>query len=913
MTDMSERPADRIPRDLALARAGRWRVVTIDGEPGIGKTRLLDQLAERAAAEGFAVHRGQATEFERDLPFGPYVEALESLADLVDPASEQRAALDALLGGGGLERHQVHRGIRQLLGRYAADRPVALLLDDLHWADAASVELTEYLLRRPPGGALLIALAYRTAGMPPRLADAVAHLGTAVTRLHVGPLRPDEVAGLAPGAGSRRRRLLHRASGGNPLYLQALLEVSDQGLAELVGGPGAPVAPPGEGLVALLRAELDALEPGLRTVLHAAAIAGDEVPLGLVAAVAGEDEATVADALDRLAWQGVVRQVGARFRFRHPLLRAAAYWTAGSGWQGRAHARAAAYLRACDGPLALLAHHTERSARYGDERAAGVLSDAATVAAVTAPSSAAQLLRTAVQILPDRPDLLGDRLAMQMTLARALGVTGALAESRELLNEVVRVPGPHRGPAIAFSSVLSRLVGDFDRARALLADELDRVPRGPAERLTAQLLTELAAVELLRGVPAGARDCAARAAEAAAGTGDTALEAAGYALLALGHLHLGEVDPARAGAARAAGLLDAASDDVLSQHVEVVAPLAWVEAELGDAERAGRQLARGIRLANRAGLSHALPYLLVVDASRQAASGRLADATGAAEEAYDVAMSMQSPETAAMARVALLRPALWRHGGRVALEVAETLTGQGLPRSTWWARLAALRLAEVYLHAGRTDAALRQLEAAGDGPERLAMQAQALGGTEEARRLAERALDMAHLPQVRAAAQYALARVLLRQGREAAAIGPAVEAAAGYAAVGQPVPEGYARELLAELRSRTGDLAAARTELGLAKELAAGCGAGGLAARLPRLDARLAARASRPDRPTAGLSTLTDREREVAELAGGGLTNREIAQRLHVSQKTVEAHLSRVFAKLDVTSRVGLTRRLVGG
>ena len=219
------------------ARAG----AALSGEPGAGKTRLLQELCALADERGHLVLVGRGAEFERDLPFGVWVDALDDhvaalgedhLAALIgDRVAElarvlpSAAAAEAPLGGLQDERFRAHRAVRALLQQLAARRPVVLVLDDAHWADEASVELMAHLLRRPAPARLLIALAFRTGQLPLPLAsalEATARDGS-VTELELTPLSRREADSLM---GSElpeaARDAVYRRSGGNPFYLQEL-------------------------------------------------------------------------------------------------------------------------------------------------------------------------------------------------------------------------------------------------------------------------------------------------------------------------------------------------------------------------------------------------------------------------------------------------------------------------------------------------------------------------------------------------------------------------------------------------------------------------------------------------------------------------------------------------------------------
>ncbi|RKR86637.1 regulatory LuxR family protein [Micromonospora pisi] len=913
---------------VSSAAGGALRAVAVRGDPGMGKTRLLAELADFARARGFAVYHGQATEFERDVPFGIYIAAFEP-----QPGDPNRGAQDALTEllldatgpsearRAGLDRYRLFQRARRLIEDQGAASPVAIVLDDLHWADPSSVELTEYLLRRPPRAPLLLATAYRAAQVPAGIARAVAQLGDATVHISLAPLGETDVAALLPEADRGRRRLLYRTTHGNPLYLQVLADASVATLTALAEAGDAATGAPERALLDVLSTELTALTPDVRQVACAAAVAGEPISLNLVASITGLPEAAFDHAIDHLVGVGLVVEADAALRFRHPLVRAAAYWMAGAAWRSRAHDRAAEYLRAKGGPLQLLAHHTARSAQHGDVQAVRTLEAAAAAALDAAPSTATRLLRTAIRLLPDDEGRAEWRVQLQWALGRALGVTGDLTASRQILQEVMRAPGPLRIAAVGFSSMIYRLLGDFDEAKALVTTELTR----PYARDRSTSLTQvgLAAVELMGREPGKARFAAAVALRSLTDTDDEALESAARAIHALASLRDGDVVECRSETDRAAWLADAMTDEALAPHLELIAPLAWVEMHLRRYDDASRHLRRGLDIAYRAGRSHSVPYLLIVVSALNERQGRLIEAVTAAEEAREASRLIHSPETLAMSSILLLRPLLWRDGPRAALELAERISG-ARPRSGWWSGLGQLDRALVYAEAGQPKRALVALAEEDPADELtrtycLALQAMATAATtagtrSEAGPLAELALSRAMtsgLSHQLGFAHRAQAKVFMLSGWSKEAVAHAEQAAAHFVAAGAPVEEGLTRQLAAELYAAQGAVAQVRTELGRAKSLYAAAGAAWLSAALARDERRLAARAPRGQRqPANPVAALTTRERQIADLAVSGLTNQQIAERLHLSPKTVEAHLSRTFAKLGVQSRVTLTQHL---
>ncbi|MBT2227792.1 helix-turn-helix transcriptional regulator [Nonomuraea sp. NEAU-A123] len=919
----------RIEEAIAGAAAGECRLVLIDGEPGVGKTRLLKYLIERAHAAGRTVLAGSATEFERLVPFGMYVDAFTRLSDEHDapdggapatgtgPGELAEAALRTLLSAGEtsttLDRYHTYRGIRALLTHLATDRGVVLALDDLHWADGPSLELTEFLRRRPPAAGFLLAIACRSTMIPPVVGDAVA-------RLSLAPLDENAVASLMPSdADPRRRRLMYRVSGGNPLFLRALLDADDDTLAELADGrPGAALALE-QTLLAVLREELDRLTPTARRAAHAAAVAGELASLVVIAHVAELDAVTAATAVDELCRHGLGTLAGARFAFHHPLVRGAAYDTCGPGWRVAAHARAADYLRRTDGSLALLAHHTERYAEHGDEQAARTLGDAGIAYLDSAPATAVRLLRDALRVLPERDDLVPYRGHLLTCLAKGTGVMGSLTESRRILHEVIHLPLEVAAAAVAFSSVISRLLGRLDEARALLSAHTGRA--GHDRRLRAQLLLERASVAVLRAHPGEARRHALEAVGLLSETADPALGAATYAVLALACLQDGDITEARAHSGRAGWLMDSASDNALIPHVELIAPLSWGETFLQRPGDAARHLARGVELATMSGGSYAMPYLLIAQAHQRARAGRLAEAIETARHAAAASEYIQSSETLAMARCVMLLPVLWRHGTRPALKLAGQLA-EAAPGSAWWQAMAQVSAARVRLAAGRAEPGrappppsvlTRDTEV-----ERLAMQSIQAGAEGDVGtalyRSAAAVAAAADGPAYRLGIAYdARARALCGRDDLAGAAAAARIAAERFAESGAVGERGLAHQLLATIFGRMGDVVSSRAEIGWAKAAYRESGADWLAGQLARVERQLAARGPRyAARKAVGPPALTARERQVAELVSQGLTNRAVAERLHLSQKTVETHVARIFSKFDVRSRVALARRMAG-
>ena len=311
--------------------------VEITGEPGIGKTRLLAEIATIARAHGHIVLSGRAVGSTGDAEFDAFADAIDhrhaglaanalpphvcrTLAEIF-PSFPPAAAGTAPAGRAGV---RPGHAVRLLLETIATIRPVVLTLDDLQLADARSVDLICHLLRSPARAPVLLVSAYRTRQASARLRHAFAS-APALLRLPLQPLSVAQVRRLAGDSISPAQcHALHRDSLGNPLYLQALLDPKEHGVdAEVL-------------------AELDELSPHAHLAADAGTVLGDAFGLPDVAVVAELSEATSYSAIDELVAADLVRELPepGRFAFRHPVVRQAIYRNTRPGWRLGAQARA---------------------------------------------------------------------------------------------------------------------------------------------------------------------------------------------------------------------------------------------------------------------------------------------------------------------------------------------------------------------------------------------------------------------------------------------------------------------------------------------------------------------------------------------------------------------------------------------
>jgi DNA-binding CsgD family transcriptional regulator len=915
-------------------------LVGLAGEPGAGKTRLLAELAAGAEQRGILPLWGRAAEFEQEMPFGAVVDALDdrletlakklperlddsrviALLSAVFPALSSSRADD--LGDPqtpdtGLGRYAVYRAVRRLLDEIIPPDGLVLILDDLHWADEASVELLDHLVRHPPQGKILIVVAYRPAQAPARLSV----LMETAPRISVDPLNEAEVEEfLGPGVHRTRRRRLYEASGGNPFYLEALARMGGE-TAEAGGGP--EELPPA--IRAALRMELSGLSERALLVARGAAVAADEFEPAL-AAVAAElpDERTL-EAISELVARDVVRPASpGRFRFRHPLVRHAAYGSAAAGWQLAAHARIAAHLAALGAPATVRAHHVERSGRFGDRAAIDTLVAAARTVVAQAPATAAHWLGAALKIMPEDAE---ERIELLLELGRLQAVSGKLVEGRDTAREALRLlpPDDHerRARAARFGALMERQLDRPHEARALLLDELRRIP-GPQSAAALPLRIRLIAESLMRSD--------FRAAQAVldlmpqtSPDWDPGIALAVAALRPLPAYAAGKMADAVRYIEAADELMATTADEHLADWLDAITWLCWTETFLGRHRAARSRFDRAIGVARATGQSYIVSTLLTGRARSDVMLGRLEDASAGAQDAAEAARLLGSGQQLgfALTQECLARSWAGDHDDALRLGSDAVDTGGG---GEWWGALARYAHGLALVNAGDLEAGEPVLLEACDhftSPrldlgtlifccETLAQVAVARGRSREANKWADRAEQTARPDAETTVGAAKLARAHVLVGSDpAGAAEHARTAAEVFSAAELRIDAGRATMRAGLAYAAAGQRAHAVSELGAAAMIFKDCGARALHARTVREQRRLGVRVTAgASKRGAGPYGLTRRELEVAQLIVDGHTNAEIAKRLYLSPRTVETHISHIFAKLGVASRVAIVNAL---
>jgi DNA-binding NarL/FixJ family response regulator/tetratricopeptide (TPR) repeat protein len=939
-----------LDRALDELDSGGATAIELVGEPGIGKTRLLAELAARAEARRHLVLAGSASELERELPFSVFVDALDEYVEGLDPrrlgalADDVQAelahvfpSLSALAPGREValqhERYRTHRAVRELLEHLAGASPLVLVLDDLHWADSASIELVGALLRRPPAAAVLMALALRPRQTPERLAAAFerAHRAGDLTRIELGALTAPEARELlGGGVDVVDATTLYEESGGNPFYLQQLARSLERAGREATASDisltaiGVPSA-----VAASLSEELGNLSERGRLVLEGAAVAGDPFEPELAAAAAATSEGEAMDAVDELLQLDLVRttDVPRRFRFRHPLVRRAVYETTAAGWRLRAHERCADALAARGAGAAARAHHVERSAREGDAGAVALLREAGEGAARLAPESAARWFGDALRLLPQNAPA-DDRIELLLARSGALTAAGYFADSHAALLDAFAL-APRDARLARACAAVEGLLGQQEQAGARLLRAIQELPdHGSPE--AAALMTELAVNLVWRAKYEEMHEWAERAVTAARSVDDTGLTAAALAILALAETMIREPKRAEAARSEAAAMVDSMSDEEIARHLEAPTRLAGTELYLDRYADGDVHATRALEVARATGQGELLLVLVQTLGGLRRMRGKLADSAelldGGIEASrlfgntHALIWSLSGRSTAALhmgdielayatARESVdLSEGLDEgfHSAEASVDLAWALFESGQPKPALELLLESAGGEELVLIAGSPRARCLEL---------LALSRLALDLPVDARRAADTALAWAaavQLPMARAWAERAAARVDLQSGDAPRAVERALASVAAAEEAGVPVEAARSRTVAGRALAEAGETERALVEL---QHAAAELDARGARRyrdeaerELGKLGHRVHRRTSAGKADATVIESLTERELQVTRLVVDRKTNPEIAAELFLSQKTVETHLRNIFRKVGVSSRVELAR-----
>lgn len=863
----------------------RGRALALVGEPGIGKSALMAAFTAAAADAALPVLSAHA---DGDEPLRPFKALLE--CGFHPPGHD--AALPAASPGG-----------------------LLAVVDDLHRLPPDTVPGIRELIRATAVHPVLLVVAYRERQLSFAMADALSGARSTgrLDMWRLGPLSLEQTRALL---GDRPDLAdIHRESGGNPQYIRA------------IAGDGHAGA---EAATALL-GEFAGLDRNALTAVQAAAALGEPFPPDLLAEVTGLEAADAMAALGTLTRADLVRPVhpAPYLALRHPVVGAVAYGRLDPGQRLALHRRAEAALARRGASIARRAPHVAKAADPNRPDHVATLIDMARECLHSAPRAAAGYLETAVRLIPVKGEFWDEA---RVLLARARLLTGDAEESRALLDSLgADLPdGALRMRAVADTSRAAQRLGRYAEAAAIARSGLASLPDQDGAAAAA-LHIELADAALDQRQYERAERHAGLAAAITHRSQDRAAEANALAQASLARLHMCDQTGARAAAAKAAELLDAAGDAGLLTNLQSLYQLGLTESLLGDLPEAERHLGRGAALSRRSGQTYILPAVLKALGEVQLRSGDIPRALSTLDEVASLPGHGASPATHAITLVLRAKALLWR-GAEGDTHDALELAAQGAELAgsapTAWAVVVRCLHAEIVLLTGDPQrGGWLLLEAVGGTGlpllttwrkprwcDMLAEVAMLEGDRESAgqwARLAEESVARLPSPGRRGFARRALMRAHALHADTDKAVESAEQAVEGFYTGGKRVE--VCRTLLAaaSLSLDAGRERHVEGWLGRAASLADQCGSGRLADEAARERRRLTGPADH-GRSSGLPAALSSRERQIADLTSTGMTSKEIARALFLSQRTIDTHLSNIYRKLGLPNRVALTRLMLG-
>jgi DNA-binding CsgD family transcriptional regulator len=924
-----ERELETLAAAIGAAADGTPGLVLVEGPAGIGKSQLLTAAKSLAKEHGLYVLAALGGEFEMDFPFGIVRQLFES--QLVDESERSRLLSGAArtaapvfgwndVRGAG-EPHAegtfaVLHGLFWLTVNLCSERPLLLSVDDLHWCDTASLRFLAYLARRLEDLPVVLVASLRSS--EPEADQSILEELIREPRTQIVMPRPLTAAGvtevvrdrMGEGAATAFAEACHASTDGNPLLLNELLKT-----LEADGVPPdaahvhvvAELGPKAASRMALLR--LARLSADARHVARAISVLGDGAELSIVAELERLEAPALAAATRELV-QAELLRTEPPLGFVHPLVQAAVYYDLAPGERALYHERAATLLAELGAPQEQIAAHVIVMPARGEDWVVEVLRAAADAAAAKGDlDSAISSLRRALDE-PPAPDL---RLELLLEVGQAEAMTSLkpaaehLRSAYEIADEpsargqaadglaraLLFLGAPDEAADIAGRAARELPSGLEDLARRLESVEFlaltfgaephgDRLERLRAYReidatagAGARMLASSAAWEWAESAGPVGRVCAL--ARAAVRRGEPMVEGAGLGTLAaILVLALADLDEAvetwdvlRAEAYRKGSVFTIASVQLFGGYTQ------YLRGELDEAEAELRASLESLTLWGMPAQSQwTSPFLAEVLLER-----------GAVDQARALLDTVGSPPAGSDQTILLDR-------ARMRLLLAE-----GRPEE-------ALACADDY----ETHAGWKRHPRFVPWRSLKAQALDRLGGHDEAVALAVEELDIARgwgSPGTVGRSLRVLGTILRADGI------PYLEEACSLLE-GAPARLEHAKALaaLGAALRRAGKPTEARAPLRRALELAEVCGARPL---VDDIRSEIYATGARP-RTTAirGVLALTASERRVAELAASGRTNRDIAQTLYVTPKTVEVHLSNAYRKLGISSRHDLARALSG-
>jgi DNA-binding CsgD family transcriptional regulator len=941
-----EAELEQIDGVLRSAAAGAGAIAVVEGAAGIGKSSLLGAAAELAEAEGMTVLRARGAVMEREFTLGVVIQLLAPVIEPLDDAERDRA----FAGAAGLARPLFEEvpdraaaddrlfarfhGLHWLCARLAEERPLALLVDDAHWADEHSLRFLAYLEARIDEIPACAILAVRT-GEPAPARDALIELTEreALTPIRPPALSPAAVAELVRASLGEETDddvcvACARTTGGNPLLARQLIGALEE-RGDVDAGAIAALGPPS--VARFVTARLKRRSPVVVAVARALAILGDDASLADAAEVAQVDREAAAAAVDALI-DAEILHPGLPPRFVHPIIQQALHDAIPPGARTQLHLAAARALARDPARCERAAAHllaVDAAGPVGERWAFDALTAAARRAANRgSPEQAVRFLRRALQ--EDAPAALRRSTLLDLgaaeSAARMPEAAGRMEEAQRLSTTV-----SERAQAALGLAMVRFLAAELPQAIAACEDVIE--VGGLDRELLLGLEFQAAATRMVGGLPSAETFGRLLALEPEVSRGETAAERSLLAMIAI----VFAATTARTGA-EVAALAEAAWGDgqllveVRSEHPSLAAPATTIALT-----------AATVAMAFSGRLSRAIELWTAGVQEGQARSSMLlySNALGLRASGREWSGDLSGAEADAVAALALLpaddpivRPTVLSALTDVYIEHGAPDSAVALLRDGWPAGELPLTLSicqalasrgRLALRMGDPRAALADLEEAGRralaifyvNPMALmwrsyaALAAARLGETDRAGELIEEELAIARRfgapePIGEALRVRALlapsAEEMIERGREAVDV-----------LAGSELRVAHARGLIdlgAALRRR-GHRREARGPLRDGLDLANRCGS---VIETDRAMDELRATGARPRRPTLrGVDALSAQERRVAAMATEGLSNREIAESLFLTRRTVEMHLTGAYRKLDVSGRGELPAALAAG
>jgi DNA-binding CsgD family transcriptional regulator/tetratricopeptide (TPR) repeat protein len=949
-----DRDLERLVAEYELASGGSPRVVLITGEAGIGKSRLVAELATVVEASGGRAMIGACLDLaDGGLPLLPLAEALRGLArttpwpeleSMLGPLRPQLARLVPALGEDGSEADEplasarMEEGVLAILGRLAAERPALLVFEDVHWIDRASRDLVTFLARNLATEPMLVALTCRTEDVGTDTGRWLAELARQprVERLDIGRLDRHAVAAqMAAIIGSepdpRSVERTWRRSDGNPYFVEELASAGDA---------DAPAT-----LTASLSARLAVLSPATREIVRVVALGGRTIDEELLVAASERPVAEVRDALHEAVERRVL-VIGddGRIGFRHALVREVAEAELLAGERRDLHERLASVLAERSelaepspaGAAAELAFHWEGAGRR-DEALAAAIEAGAAAARVAAWVDADRQYERALRLsdavaLPDGID----RIELLRRAAEAAELGGDVARAQALVDRAL-AEADEGGERIALlharHGYLRWAQGDNDGSLAAYEHGLALLPSEPPSAVRARVLGSLASALLGLGRYEEGRQVATDGVAAAEAAGARPEEARARNVLGSILVAVGEVEPGIAQLEQSAELAATAGPS----DMRVIGPynLAVNLAMAGRLRDAQDAAARGVEAARNEGLQRRYGMdLAALEGDVLTRLGRWDDAA----EGMDAGLALD-PFGRGTIYLATARGRLDALRGDTATARRWFATADDLAQGQIDADLAgylARARAEAALIEGDPSAALEiaraglvPLEGADDHFVRsplLVLAIQAAAEVAEAARAAREDAEVAasvapyvaeleslaaSAPMVAALRAHALGEASRLDGESSPECW--ADAAARFAEIPDPFGVAYARYRTAEAILRRDGVKAEVGELMRdAAEEAAGIGALPLYRSIETLARRARVPVDRPEpsepapepEPERATGGLSPREIEVLRLVADGRSNGEIGEALFISRKTAGVHVTHILDKLGVANRV---------